>query len=72
MINRIIAHYKITSKLGQGGMGEVYQATDTTLDHEVAIRILAESSVANDPCRLLWLRIETGIHPKKNGELYED
>ena len=46
-----IAHYKLTSKLGAGGMGEVYRATDTRLDREVAIKILPEA-LASDPERL--------------------
>ena len=51
MIGQTLTHYRITDKLGQGGMGEVYRAEDTVLARQVAIKVLADI-FAGDPERV--------------------
>ncbi len=43
--------YEIAAQIGVGGMGEVYRATDTKLDRDVAIKVLP-ASLASDPDRI--------------------
>ena len=52
--------YKITAQIGEGGMGQVYRATDTKLKRQVAIKILPPS-LAADPDRLLRFQREAEV-----------
>lgn len=57
MIGQLVGQYRITEKLGEGGMGAVYKAVDTVLDREVAIKML-RPEIARKPDLLQRFRAE--------------
>ncbi len=55
-----LGHYDVTALLGEGGMGQVWQATDTQLNRQVALKILPDAFAA-DPDRLARFTREAQI-----------
>ena len=55
-----LGHYNVTTLIGEGGMGQVYQATDTKLNRQVALKILPEA-FATDPDRLARFQREAQV-----------
>ncbi len=52
--------YSVTAKIGEGGMGEVWQARDTKLDRDVALKVLPEA-FTSDPERLARFEREAKV-----------
>ncbi len=60
MIGRSISHYKVTGRIGAGGMGEVYRARDSRLERDVALKVLPDV-FAGDPDRLMRFEREARL-----------
>src|SRR5947209_3837526 len=60
LVGRRIGSYEVLSRLGAGGMGEVYRAKDTKLKREVALKVLPEA-FANDPERMARFQREAEV-----------
>lgn len=60
MIGQTIAHYKLTARIGAGGMGEVYRATDSKLHRDVAVKVLPPA-FAEDPERMARFEREAQV-----------
>ena len=52
--------FEVTGRLGEGGMGVVYRATDTTLNRDVAVKVLPDA-FATDPERLARFEREAKV-----------
>ena len=55
-----LGSYQVTAKIGEGGMGEVWQARDTKLDRDVALKVLPEA-FTSDPDRLARFEREAKV-----------
>ena len=61
-VGSTLGHYDVTALIGEGGMGQVYCATDTQLGRDVALKILSDV-FASDPDCLARFQREAKFSP---------
>jgi serine/threonine protein kinase len=71
MISKTLGHYEITSQLGKGGMGEVYEAKELKLGQDVAIKVLP-GELAKDDDRVARFQREATLRCEATQNLNAD
>ena len=56
LAGRVLSHYRLEERLGAGGMGMLYRATDLKLGRAVAIKLLARHLVSDETAKARFIR----------------
>src|SRR6516162_5245718 len=56
IVGRVLSHYRLDERLGAGGMGVLYRATDLKLGRAVAIKLLARHLVSDETAKTRFIR----------------
>jgi TolB-like protein/Tfp pilus assembly protein PilF len=56
LVGRVLSHYRLEERLGAGGMGLLYRATDLRLGRSVAIKLLARHLVSDETAKARFIR----------------